>query len=248
VNQRNAAFSLACALLVLACSSQTFAQFLPGGGVDTPDPELPPSGVYLAPDDVHAMYTGADLAIVLTAVQHQPFKDQPVKYDPPMVVPTNELHDFDSDLTATITCEDIVPGACQLRLNGLPPGVPVIGTLDGRVQTVAYNKGPTNTTGTFATEMLGMDLQGFGGMVRIRESPTLPSLGSTRINDNGDGTYHIDSFFDVFTEISLDGGANYNYVAALPTRVDLVVPEPASIGLFAIAFVGIAGVARRRRN
>jgi hypothetical protein len=241
---RGIKFRVCCvALSLLILASASFAQFLPGGGVDTPDPELPPPGVYLSPDDVHAMYTGPDLAIVLTAVQHQPFKDQPVKYDPPAVVPTNELHDFDSDLRATVTCQDVSPNGCALH--GLPTGFPITTLLQGRVQTIAYTKGPTSTTGTFATEMVGMDLQGFGGMVRIRESPTLPSLGSTRISDNGNGTYHIDSFFDVFTEISLDGGANYNYVAAVPTRVDLV-PEPASLGLMAFTLIGFAGFVRRR--
>jgi hypothetical protein len=195
---------LSCALLLSAFGTPALAQFLPGGGVDNADPTLPPEGVYLSPIDVHAMYTGADLAIVLTAVQHQPFQDQPPRYDPPMPpmgTPQNELHNFDSHLTATLTCEDIDPGACQAKLNGLPPGTPVIGTLQGRVETVANLKGPTDTTGTFVTEMLSMNLQGFGGMVMIRESPTLQSLGSTRITDNMDGTFHIDSFFDVFTEL-----------------------------------------------
>jgi hypothetical protein len=40
----------------------------------------------------------------------------------------------------------------------------------------------------------------------IRESPTLPSLGQTSITDLGGGLYQIDSFFDVFTELSIDGG------------------------------------------
>jgi len=231
---------LVCAL---AIGSQAFAQFLPGGGVDTTDPELPPPGVYLSPDDVHAMYTGANLAIVLTAVQHQPFKDLPPRpVPPPPAVPVDELHDFDSDLHVQVTCQDLDPGACAL--NGLPLGVPVPAFMEGRVQTLAYNKGPTDTTGTFDTEMLAMDLQGFGGMVRVRESPTLASLGKTRIADLGGGMYHIDSFFDVFTELSLDGGGSW-IPSGGPTHVDLV-PEPTSIGFLAIAFLAFAKLVRRR--
>src|SRR6185295_1710823 len=72
-----------CCALALA-ASPAFAQFLPGGGHNTPDPTLPPSpsppAKYLTPDDVHATYTGANLQIVLSAIQHLPFKDQPPGY------------------------------------------------------------------------------------------------------------------------------------------------------------------------
>ena len=45
-----------------------------------------------------------------------------------------------------------------------------------------------------------------GHDIQIRESPTLASLGETYIMDIGGGLYDIDSFFDVFTELSVDGG------------------------------------------
>ena len=63
-------------------------------------------------------------------------------------------------------------------------------------------------TGTFATEILSMSLSGdVGGIsVDLRESPSVPTGGSTTINDLGGGLYDIDSFFDVFTELSVDSG------------------------------------------
>jgi hypothetical protein len=227
---------------ILAIGSPAMAQFLPGGGIDTTDPELPPSGVYLSPQDVHAMYSGPNLTIVLQAIQHQPFKDLDPAHLPDATGVTNEHHDFDSDLLGQAQC---VGQGCNDF--GIPPSFPV--QMEGRVQSVATNKGPTDTTGTFATEMVGMSLMGTGTTppsVMVRESPTLPSLGSTRITDIGGGQYHIDSFFDVFTELSLDGGANW-FPSVGPTHVDLVLPEPSSLVLLAVTLFGTFGLARRRQ-
>ena len=60
------------------------------------------------------------------------------------------------------------------------------------------------------TELLSMDLSGMSplGPMRLRESPTRASLG--RIVQQTPGVdFPADSFFDVFFEVSLDGGANW---------------------------------------
>jgi hypothetical protein len=90
----------------------------------------------------------------------------------------------------------------------------------------------------------------------IRESPTRASTGKTTVTDIGapgpgpgnDG-FHIDSFFDVFTEISLDGGMTWIPKSGLRgTRVNLGgVPEPSSILLVGLALFGLAGMSRRHK-
>jgi hypothetical protein len=106
-----------------------------------------------------------------------------------------------------------------------------------------YNPGDT---GTFDTEMLSMSLQSVGGSVMIQESPTQQSKGKTTITDQGGGLFRIDSFFDVFTELSLDGGNNW--VASVDkTRVDLGnTPLPAAWLLFvsALGALGLLGWGR----
>jgi hypothetical protein len=63
-------------------------------------------------------------------------------------------------------------------------------------------------TETVEIELVSMDLVGdIGGIpVLIRTNPDLPSPGTTIARDLGNGTFAVDSFFDVFTEISVDGG------------------------------------------
>jgi hypothetical protein len=46
--------------------------------------------------------------------------------------------------------------------------------------------------------------------IRLRESPTLASTGQTTIRSNATGGFYVSSFFDVFTEISLDGGSTWH--------------------------------------
>ena len=82
-------------------------------------------------------------------------------------------------------------------------------------------------SGLYDTEMLALNIQG-GDLppgVMLRESPTLPSRGSTQITPQADGTYRIGSFFDIFVEVSLDGGQTWSPAQA-PARVELVCDAP----------------------
>lgn len=109
--------------------------------------------------------------------------------------------------------------------------------------------------GSFDTEMLSMDLVGgpnpFGpGPVMIRESPTLPSLGMTSL---GSGPMPIDSFFDIFTELSFDGGQTWmqdqNGSSTFTLQEPVPeVPEPATLLLVGTGFAVMARSVRRRNR
>lgn len=93
-------------------------------------------------------------------------------------------------------------------------------SLDGTSWSSAQATGPvttkiTNTTGTgststFDTEMLQLSLSGTSqvGPFMLRESPTLISAGKHTIRTDTRG-YRISSFFDVFLELSTDGGQTW---------------------------------------
>jgi hypothetical protein len=90
----------------------------------------------------------------------------------------------------------------------------------------------------FDMEMLSFDINGVYNGVSpfiIRESPTIASTGQTTIESLPGGQFRIDSFFDVFTEMSVDGGTTW-----FP-----MVPEPATATLMLLAGLGI--LQRRQR-
>lgn len=93
----------------------------------------------------------------------------------------------------------------------------------------------------YDTEMLALNLTGLPLGAIIRESPTIASTGKHTIV--GGGPYTIDSFFDVFTELSLDGGATWTPATA---SVHIHNPEPGSLAVLASA--GAMLICRRRQR
>ncbi len=105
------------------------------------------------------------------------------------------------------------------------------------------NGGPEGHRG-FSIEMLSMDLAGGTlppGML-LRESPTRVSGGRLSM-DAAPGGFIIDSFFDVWTELSLDDGQNW--IPADSALRMVSVPTPSVLTPIAATLI-FAGRRRRR--
>ena len=218
----------ALALCIISIAATAQAQLI------TTIPDLPPlGGVYLGAN-VHAIFGGPALQFILSLPQHKPIALENRQNQGP-----DEIETFFSTLDANleVTQNGITVQNGPIQANGL-------------TTTIVHNK-VGNVTGTFQTEMLALNLSG-GTLppgVMIRESPTLPSLGQTSVQNIGGGLFKIDSFFDVFTELSIDGGQTWMPdTAPVPGHVVLGgVPEPASMCLLAFGLFGAMGVIRRHR-
>ena len=79
------------------------------------------------------------------------------------------------------------------------------------------------TTKVYDTELLQLDLAGSSlppGLL-LRENPLLASNGELVVTDIGGGHYRMASFFDVFTEVSTDGGNTWTPSGTAPARLSL---------------------------
>lgn len=104
---------------------------------------------------------------------------------------------------------------------------------------------PVSGVEVIQTELLMMDLQGvaFPGC-DLRLSQSMPSPGHTTLTDIGGGQYRVDSFFDIFTEISLDHGATWT-PATNSVRIG-IMPEPATLASLGVGFACL--IRNRRRS
>lgn len=134
---------------------------------------------------------------------------------------------------------------------GLGPPIPVTGIGSAHAVGEAPGHQPILASLVYETELLAFDLQDPPGF-RFRESPTLRSMGVTTVGDLCPicGApiigFQISSFFDVFSEVSIDGGTTW-LPASSSFRIEQI-PEPATIWLLAICGSGIWWAAPGRKR
>ncbi len=205
--------------LVLVLASPPQAQ----AGVVVSDPLLPP---------VAGWYEGDPLSQVAnyTVAQATEMRMSNFRNISRTIVGADEQLNFDVTLTAMASM-------------GGGPGIPV--SFDGPLVVMVFGKAG-QITGNFAAEIESANCTGSIGLLTgvIRENPAFASLGQIEIIDIGGGLYDIDSFFDIFTELSLDGGNVFTPDSNAPHHM-ILVPEPATLMLMV---VGAAALIRRRRS
>jgi hypothetical protein len=110
-------------------------------------------------------------------------------------------------------------------------------------------------TQTWDTEIIAMTLTGIqNSTIILNAAPITPAhVTILKISDDGGGSYSIDSFFDVFIELSVSGGPFRPQVG--PTtgmryqESGLPLPEPSTMILAMMGLLGLAfgRTCRRRR-
>jgi hypothetical protein len=208
--------------------------------VIVPSANLPPvGGSYNGPPGIDSSYDFGAFQVFLSDVSHSAF--------------TNPVSSFAADLSnpgqtdQTVTFQSKVTATATTTLSGFTGPFPV--TVTGPVTVEIFNRATNDQTGTFNTQMLSMDLTGLlpgGHSVEIKLDPTRTTTGGTTITPVG-GDFQIHSFFDVFTEISLDSGPFVPQSGTAPTHMNLM-PEPGGLTLAALGCAALAGWAWRRRR
>lgn len=236
------------AAVVIACVSVMPASTR--AGIITTTRELPPFGTYAGGS--HAFFEfiigGAPFPIIVSDARHTipPQPINPVCPPPPLPCfndPTlpGFMRDatFFSDAGFTV----FLPGQTIPKV--------FLGVSATTRTTLLSNAGGVME---YSNELLNLafqgDLAGMDFILREDQDANMKSLGRTSIEDIGGGRFRIESFFDVFMELSLDQGLTWNDCIvpagqAACGRVALIA-EPGTLALTA-AVLALLGWAGRRR-
>ena len=116
--------------------------------------------------------------------------------------------------------------------------------------TMGY-PGTGEGVGTFSEVMNSMLLTGSvaGVAVELRLEPAAGGTGSTTTTDLGGGMFNIHSFFDVFTDLSIDGGTTWTPGNGVMLTLQSI-PEPSTWIMLVTAGVMVPAYVRwsRRRR
>lgn len=161
----------------------------------------PPNSQYLSPAKWRAQFANG---VVISNVVHTGFLEN---FAPPGPQSTN-MEFFSSQVTFLMSM-----GPDQ-------PFLPMTANADCVVSV--GSSGLQSSEQVFQTVMQDLELSGgsLPANVLVRTSPTLLSLGETRFAPAQGGDYQISSYFDIFTEISLDGGVTWS-AADAPCHMEL---------------------------
>jgi hypothetical protein len=120
-------------------------------------------------------------------------------------------------------------------------------TAPGSVDITYLDRNLMMPLGTFTADLTGFDFSGtfMGHTFAAMQNPSEMSTGVTTIEPVSpfNNTYTVSSFFDVFAEISIDGGP---FVPG-PPRTASLVPEPGYAAVAGSILVGVLAFTRRRR-
>ncbi len=166
----------------------------------------PPNGLYLPPETQTVAFANG---LLLRNPAHRLFTASV----PPPPTPGDSLtHTFGSQVEM------------EVSMDGGVTWLPYVS--GGFTQVHIVNNGPEGGDILYGTEMLALNIGGgtLPAGVMIRESPTKASTGQTRI-ETIPGGYMIDSFFDIFTEVSTDGGITWHPSSTPMTMALTVDPE-----------------------
>lgn len=105
-------------------------------------------------------------------------------------------------------------------LGGLAVGPGLTDTIVRRLGDCSLSLSSAGSSCTVAIEMVTLSLMSIADpMTRVRESPTLSSSGTMTMFSDGSGNGGtLNSFFDIFAELSMDGGQTW-VPSVLPVQV-----------------------------